>query len=139
MANLDASTPQLKVLKKAIDAVTALDLSKMDTLLSRNFKYQSFPKTIDVPEQTKGTFFQWFRGVFASMSKFEVCIQRWRPPSSSQADIHPQPIIHEMIDAPGKIVIHVRPSIKLSQIIIICHDAGHSRILPRRRYHVRLR
>jgi hypothetical protein len=117
MANFDASTPQLKVLKKIVDTVAALDMSKMDTLLCRNFKYQSFPKTIDVPEQTKGTFIQWFGGVFASMTKMEVRIQRWRPPSSSQTDIHPQPIIHEMIEAPGKVVIHVRPSIKPSQCL----------------------
>jgi hypothetical protein len=108
MANFDASTPQLKLVKKWIEALVALDMNKIGTLLTRNFKYQSFPKTIDVPEQTKGTFVQWFGGVFASMTKMEVRIQRWRPPSSSQTDIHPQLIIHEMIEAPGKIVVHVR-------------------------------
>jgi hypothetical protein len=75
MANFDASTPQLKFVKKWIETVAVFDTSKMDTFLSRNFKYQSFPKTIDVPEQTKGTFIQWFGGVFASMTRMEVRIQ----------------------------------------------------------------
>jgi hypothetical protein len=81
MANFDVSTPQLKLVKQWIDAFSVLDTSKMDSLLCRNFKYQSFPKTIDVPEQTKAGFIQWFGGVFASMTKMKVSIQlaRQRP------------------------------------------------------------
>jgi hypothetical protein len=76
MANFDASTPELKAIKKWIEAFSILDTNKMDTLLSRNFKYQSFPKSIDVPEQTKEGFIQWFGGTF---SKMKVSIQRQRP------------------------------------------------------------
>jgi hypothetical protein len=78
MENMDASTPQLRVVKKWFDTLTSLDLSKADPLISRNFKYQSFPKTIDVPEQTKDIYIQWFGGIMVSLTKLEVRIQRRR-------------------------------------------------------------
>jgi hypothetical protein len=78
MANFDASTPQLNVIKNWIDATSVLDTGKYDMVLARNFKYQSFPKTVDVPEMTKGKMVQWVAGVFASMTKMEVRIQRPR-------------------------------------------------------------
>jgi hypothetical protein len=78
MANFDASTPQLKLVKTWIESLAALDMNKVGTLLTRNFKYQSFPKTTDVPELTKETVVQWFGGIFASMTKMEVRIRRLR-------------------------------------------------------------
>jgi hypothetical protein len=54
MANIDAPTPQLKAIKKWLDALTSLDISKVEPLISRTFKYQSYPKIIDLPEQAKG-------------------------------------------------------------------------------------
>jgi hypothetical protein len=87
MANFEAGTPQLEVAKKWFDAVGVLDTGKIDSLLSRNFKYQSFPKTIDVPELTKAKYIQWFGGTFTSMTKIEVRIQRRRTTFNSQTDI----------------------------------------------------
>jgi hypothetical protein len=115
MANFDASTPQLEAVKKWVDGFTSLDISKVDQLVSRNFKFQSFPKTVDLPEQTKGAHLQWFGGLFALITKLEVGIQLARQrPSARGTDTRPQPNIQEMIQAPGKVVIHVRPSIKPS-------------------------
>jgi hypothetical protein len=89
MENFDASTPQLKAFKKWLDIVASLDLSKVDPLLTRNFKYRSFPEIIEVPEQTKEVYIQWFGGTMVSMTKIEVRIQRRR--TSSQTDIYPSP------------------------------------------------
>jgi hypothetical protein len=43
MASIDAPTPQLKAIKKWLDALTSLDISKVEPLISWTFKYQSFP------------------------------------------------------------------------------------------------
>jgi hypothetical protein len=76
MANIDARTPQLKVVKKWLDTLTSLDMNEVDPLISRNFTYHSFPKTIDLPEQTKEVYIQWFDVLLASITKSEVRIQR---------------------------------------------------------------
>jgi hypothetical protein len=79
MLDFDASTPQRKLVKTWIESLAALDMNKVGTLLARDFKYQSFPKTTDVPELSKESVVQWFAGIFASMSKMEVRIRRPRP------------------------------------------------------------
>jgi hypothetical protein len=84
MANFDASTPQLEAVEKWIDGFTSLDISKVDLFVSRNFKFQSFPKTIDLPEQTKGAHIQWFGGLFSLITKLEVSVQRRRTALSSR-------------------------------------------------------
>jgi hypothetical protein len=78
MANIDARTPQLEAVKKWIDGFISLDISNLGMLTSRNFKYESLPKIVDLPEQTKGAHIQWFGGILASTTKLEVRIQRWR-------------------------------------------------------------
>ena len=79
MANIDASTPQLKAVKKWIDAICSLDMSGVVPLISSNFKYQSFPKTIHLPdihEQEKDAHIQWLGGLMATLTKIEVRLQR---------------------------------------------------------------
>jgi hypothetical protein len=78
MANFDASSPQLRTMKKWIENLVSLDMTKVEPLISRNFKYLSFPKTIDLPDQTKEAYIQWFGGLMALIAKPEVRIQRWR-------------------------------------------------------------
>jgi hypothetical protein len=79
MADFDASTPQLQTVKKWIDSFISLDISKADLLISRNFKFQSFPKSTELPEQpTKEAYIQWFGRVFALLATFSVRIHRRR-------------------------------------------------------------
>jgi hypothetical protein len=78
MANSDASTPQLRTMKQWIENLVSLDMTKVEPLISRNFKYQSLPKTIDLPDQTKEAYMQWFGGLMALIVKPEVRIQRRR-------------------------------------------------------------
>lgn len=84
MINIDATTPQLKATKKWIDTVCSLDISKVVPLVSKNFKYQSFPKSTDLPEvdeQTKEAHIQWLGGLMTSITKFEVCPQHLFKPA----------------------------------------------------------
>jgi len=77
MTNIDPSTPQLKAIKKWIDTLCSLDMSKLPPLIARNFAYKSIPNDADMPEireQGQETHMQWLQGVRASVSKFEVRI-----------------------------------------------------------------
>ena len=90
MANIDATTPQLKAVKKWVEAYTTLDVDKVGPVVSKDFKFQSFPKTVDIPDEPKGAHIQKYRGVLTAMTKLEVRFQH-RMPSRSQAntcDLH---------------------------------------------------
>ncbi len=79
MANIDASTPQLKVVKEWIDAVISFDISKVVPLISRDFKYQSLPHStelLEISDQARDVHVQWLKGLMAMCTKAEVCTQR---------------------------------------------------------------
>ena len=78
MVNLDATTPQLKAVKGFVAAYLSLDISKAVPFISKNFKFQTFPKTIDIPEETGAAHTQRFKGLLAAMTKFEVRIHHRR-------------------------------------------------------------
>lgn len=75
MANFEASTPQLSVIKKWIDAYTSLDVSKVEPLLAKNYQHQSFPESTDLPDETKGQHIQKWGEILAAAAKLEVRIR----------------------------------------------------------------
>jgi len=78
MINIDATTPQLKAVKDLIDAYCSLDISKIEPFISKNFKFQTFPKTIDIPEEAREVHIERYRGILAAVAKLEVRIQHRR-------------------------------------------------------------
>lgn len=74
--NIDATTPQLKAAKAVVEAYSSRDLSNSESLFSKDFKFQSFPKSTEHHEETKGQHFQNYEGVLSSYAKMEVSIQR---------------------------------------------------------------
>ena len=74
MVELDASTPQLKVVKKLMDAYLSLDMSNVAPLISKNYQYEALPKCTDLPKQTTGNRVGRYREIFAVVSKLEVRI-----------------------------------------------------------------
>jgi len=79
MANIDASTPQLKVVKEWVDAITSRDISKFIPLISKDFKYQSLPhatELLEICDQTRDAHLPWLKGLLALFTKAEVCFQR---------------------------------------------------------------
>lgn len=74
MANLDASTPQLKVVKRWLDAYGSLDATNLDPLLSKDYKHQSFSEATH-PEETKEEHVQKYKAMASTINKYEVRIQ----------------------------------------------------------------
>jgi hypothetical protein len=85
MVNFDASTPQLKVVKNWIDAYLTFDIKNVEPPISKNFQYQAFPETTDLPKETKENHIERYGEILAGTSKAEVRIQHRR---CSQPDIH---------------------------------------------------
>jgi hypothetical protein len=77
MANLDANTPQMRVVKKWAETYTSLDARKLEPILSKHYKHQSFPKSI-YPDETKEEHIQRCKGYQVWLTKIEVRIQRRR-------------------------------------------------------------
>ena len=80
MVNINATTPQLKAAKAVVEAYSSCDLSDSESLFSKDFKFQSFPKSTEHHEETKGQHFQNYGGVLSSYAKMEVSVQRADPP-----------------------------------------------------------
>jgi len=91
MVELDASTPQLKAVKDWIDAYCTLDMKNVEPLVSKNFQYQAFPETADLPKETKEKHIERFGGMLAAARKFEVRIQAYE--NRSKTSTTPRPPI----------------------------------------------
>ena len=75
MANIDASTPQLKITKSLLDAYLSLNIKEVEPFLSKDFQFQTFPKAgATMPEQPRVEHVQRFEGISAGMIKLEVRI-----------------------------------------------------------------
>ena len=53
MDDFNANTPQLEVVKKWLEAHFNLDVKNAEPLLSRNYQYQAFPESPDLPNETR--------------------------------------------------------------------------------------
>lgn len=75
MVHIDASTPQLEVVQKWFDAYISLDINRINALLSKNYKHQTSPKSVGLPEETKEEYIKRLGGMLPVFIKFDVRIQ----------------------------------------------------------------
>ena len=78
MVNINATTPQLKLVKQWLEAHASRDIDKVAPIISKNFKFQAFPKTTDIPEEAKEGHLQRYRGILGALTNVEVRTQHWR-------------------------------------------------------------
>ena len=79
MTTIDTTTPQLKVAQKWIDAYISLDIEKIKTVASKNYRHQTLPKSTGLPEETKEEYIQRYGGLLPVFTKFDVRIQYSTP------------------------------------------------------------
>ena len=75
MNHIEGTTPQLKLVDQLLKAYCTCDINKVTPLLSKNFAYRSFPKSADVPDQTKEEHIEQFGPKFAALEKLDVRVQ----------------------------------------------------------------
>ena len=81
MANVDASTPQLKLIQQWIDAYASCDASNIAPLLPKNYKHRTFPESIGEPDETKEGHVQRFGQLGSLITKLDVRVQCQRTAS----------------------------------------------------------
>ena len=74
MANFDASTPQLKLVKNLVDAYASFDMNNVEPLISKNYQYQPFPEITGLSKDAKESHLQTWSGIFAAINKVKVSI-----------------------------------------------------------------
>ena len=141
MANVDATTPHMKIEKAWTDAHTSRNLDAIRPILSNNFVVKIFPKADGHPDLTKEEYIQRYSAAFALFSKVEVRTRYHGTAFKLLAHTHnPQVTSHEVIEAPGKLVNRVCHSLLRHFLVIIRnHYAGHHLVHDPRWYHRRLR
>jgi len=76
MVDLDATTPQLKAVKKFLDAWMSLDMKEAGLVLSNGFQFESLPECTDLPKQTKSGCGE---RRFPRRAKLECVSNAWEP------------------------------------------------------------
>ena len=75
MVILEATTPQLKVIKDLADSLASRDVKSTVRLLSKDFTLSTFPKVAELPVLTGEGYLQKYGPVLGAFAKIEVCIQ----------------------------------------------------------------
>ena len=86
LTDFNGTTPQSKVVENAFKALTTLDITKLVPFVSKDFKFQSFPKIDDLPDEPVAKFLERYGAIISSLKKLEVGIHP-TPPWSSQTKI----------------------------------------------------
>lgn len=73
MFDFDAS-PQLRAIKRLMDAYISLDINKVGPLISKDYQYQPLPGVADPPEGAKRSRAGKYKELLAVVDKFEVRI-----------------------------------------------------------------
>ena len=72
MSGIDFSTPQLTLVKNWLESYATLDVKNLEPLLSKNFQGQRYPRSSDMPDETKESHLEAWEARLAVMEKVEV-------------------------------------------------------------------
>lgn len=75
MADLDATTPQLKALKNFLDAYRTLDIKNVGKFISKDYKFQTFPKIDALPDEATAQHFETYGPLLSLLTKLDVRLQ----------------------------------------------------------------
>ena len=74
LANFNATTPQSKLIKNVIEGYFSGDMNNLEPLVSKDYKFETFPKVNALPDEEKGGHLERYGALFSLMTKVEVCI-----------------------------------------------------------------
>ena len=75
MANFDTSTPQLKFVKRLMDAYITCDISNVELLISKQFQHEPLPESTEFHKEAKEGHVQKWGRVLSLVKKLEVRIR----------------------------------------------------------------
>ena len=75
MSNFDGTTPESKAVNNLVDAYLTFDLKNIMPLISKDFKFLSFPAIPEHPDEGKEAHLERYAPLFSMFTKAEVCAQ----------------------------------------------------------------
>jgi len=78
MVEFDTSSPKSNAVKQLLDAYISLDLNNLKPLLSKDYRYEPLPESLNVANQGKEEHIQKWEGIFSLLTKFDVRIRQQR-------------------------------------------------------------
>jgi hypothetical protein len=78
MPHFDGTTPESKAVNNLIDAYLTFDLKNIVPLISKDFKYSSFPTIPEHPDEEKEAHLERYAPLFSLLTKLEVCAHHRR-------------------------------------------------------------
>lgn len=84
------------------------DLDHISKTLHKEYRHTTYPRSLGKPEQTREEWLEQFAGIMGLWTGLEVSYVGYplNPRVVSQSP--PQPTIHSITEAPGKVIVHVR-------------------------------
>ena len=126
LKGLDATTPQLRVVEGLLNAYISLDLANLEPLTSKGFKFQTFPKIANLPDEMKEGYLKKYQAIFSLMAKAEVCIQNYRR-ARRLTSTSPRPMFTKRLMHRERLSsTFVSPQSSISFQIITCNNRRRS-------------
>lgn len=74
LTNFNVTTPQSKAVKNLIEAYLSLDIYNIVPFISKDFKFQTFPKIAGLPDEVKEGHLERYGLLFSMVTSAKVCI-----------------------------------------------------------------
>jgi hypothetical protein len=107
-AGTNLNSPQIKLLKEWNDAFAEMNIAAMKKLMHKDFRRSVYPRSLGEPEQNAEEAFKELSGLFGVLTGVNVghtfCYSNLLPRAKSTL----QMTVHSIIEAPERIVVHVR-------------------------------
>jgi len=107
-ADTDLSSPQIKLLKDWNEGLVEMNVESIGNHLHKDFHRSVYPRSIGQPEQNKVEWLKELTTIIGFATGFDVghtpCHSNLLPPAKPA----PQTTVHSIIEAPGRLVVHVR-------------------------------
>lgn len=104
-----ADSPQLKLVHSFVEGFKNRDMDHIARLLHKDHRRITYPRSVGKPEQNKEEYLQHTAEIMKLWTSSEVsrtwdCSSNPLSPTKSIS----QPTVHSVVEAPGKVVMHVR-------------------------------
>lgn len=106
MVNIEATSPQLQLVKDLLEAYCDFDMEKVGELLSKDYKFKTLPKHPDHPDQTKEEHLESYGRKLSLMVQLDVRPRRRKSgfkTNGFMTTTDPRPTLPKLLKHRGKL------------------------------------
>lgn len=108
----NSDSPQIKLFNEFNRGFKEKNLDLIAEHLHKDFRRCTYPRSLNKPEQNREEWLKHFSGIIAFATEFDVGYTGCFSNVLSLAQSLPQSNVHSIIEAPGKVILHVRIPIR---------------------------